>query len=137
MSGLSDLETKTIYEVSKLTSIPRQIMDDFVQSVVMSIFKEFIASYKDPNQALEGFMDYWESNILAQKELEIKTVSSQQGSMTDMLIGMALTSSENLAKFAAEVKEFKEAVSQNVLAMIEDDNKGDDDDSDSPAEGED
>jgi hypothetical protein len=121
-------ETKTIYELSKVTSISKQILDDFNSAVVMAIFKEYVGSYNKPRLALNSFMHSWEENILSQKQIELDILLSQESSMEDMVLGQVLANAEDLALYKEEVTAIKALVTDSVVAAFDADGNFDDED---------
>jgi hypothetical protein len=121
-------ETKTIYELSKVTSISKQILDDFNSAVVMAIFKEYVGSYNKPRLALNSFMHSWEENILSQKQIELDILLSQESSMEDMVLGQVLANAEDLALYKEEVTAIKALVTDSIVAAFDADGNFDDED---------
>ena len=113
-----EADPKDVYEISKITSTPRQIMDDFTQSIAMTMFREYIASFKEPELAIRTYMDVWEKNIIQQKEMELKALASRQDTMTDMVVGASIVNSSDLQEFIDEVVDFKDMVTDNVVAAM-------------------
>ena len=118
------LEARAVYEISKLTNVSKQIMDNFLSSAIMAIFKQYISSYDKPEVALFAFMESWEDNILEQKEEEINAISEQHGSMSDMVVGQKLIEAEDMDDFSEEVMIIKEMISEALLESLKmDDDK--------------
>lgn len=123
-------ETKTIYELSKVTSISKQILDDFNGAVVMAIFKEYVGSYNKPRLALNSFMQSWQENILAQKQIELDILLSQESSMEDMVLGQVLANAEDLALYKEEVTAIRELITDSVVTAFDTDGNFDIEDDD-------
>ena len=115
MDGMS---AKDVYEFSKLTSSHRQIMDDFTQSVVMTMFRDYLSSFKHPEEALEHYMNTWVKNISSQKEEELKALSSDHDSMTDMVVGMMVVDDADVTSFKKDVVDFKDMVSGHIADAL-------------------
>ena len=111
-------EAKAIYELSKVTSVSRQIMDDFINSVVMAIFKDYIMSFKHPGAALINYMDSWEDNILIQKKDELELLISHQESMADMVVGQKLAAEDNIDEYVVEVRNVKNIIMKALIEAI-------------------
>jgi hypothetical protein len=123
-----NFEAKAAYELSKLTSFPRQALDSFAHAAVMTMFKDYIASFSDPERALVHFLDAWEENTVNQKNMEIKAMTEETDSMQDLFIGMAVTNTEDINKFKEEVKYLKEGMYNSIMSALRDDGIiGDDD----------
>ena len=118
-------EAKTVYEVSKMTSAPRQVLDSFMHAAVMTMFRDYISSFKEPELALSTFLDAWADNTINQKKMEIEAMISQQDSMADLYIGMALSDTEDLDTFVDETMALKEAMFESITADLKRDD-GDD-----------
>ena len=123
----NDLEAKTIYELSKLTASSKIIMDDFLSTALITIFKDYIKSYDNPELALNSFMNYWEQNIVMQKEVELDTLSTQSDSLSNMAIGNTIASSEDIDNFILEVSDIKEMITESVMDSIGIGDKDDED----------
>lgn len=118
MADLSQEETKTIYEISKLTSPTKQIMDDFTTAVVMVIFKEFVLTHEQPEEALVDFMDQWQGNILEQKKDELEALSTQHDSMINMVVGQKISEQEDFKAYTEEVLFVKDFIYRSVQSSF-------------------
>ena len=118
--NLSNSEAKTVYELSKVTNINKQILDDFIASVVLAIFKDYIGSFSDPEAALAMFMGSWRSNIIKQKIHELEFLTNEQSSMSDMLLGNKIAESEDMKEFEAAVDEIQSSIIESVLGALSD-----------------
>jgi len=116
---LNSVEPKMIYEMSKLTSSSKLIMDDFLSTAIITIFKDYIKSYDNPKLALTSFMDYWEKNLVEQKEMELTVLYSQDDTLSNMAIGNTIASSEDIGNFVIEVSEIKDMITESVMDSIE------------------
>lgn len=114
MSNISAEETKAVYEISKLTSPTKQIMDDFTASVVMAMFKDYIVSFDNPSKALSNFMLSWEDNIIEQKIDELTVLSSQQDSLSDMVVGQKISEEEDLDEFKSNVEYVSDMIKTSI-----------------------
>ena len=114
MVEINSEDAKAIYELSKVTSVSKQIMDDFLHSVVMAIFKDYVTSFKNPNTALLNYMAAWEQNIIAQKKDELELLTSHQESMSDMVVGQKLVDQDSLDDYVSEVNTVKEIITEAV-----------------------
>ena len=118
MEDLSQEETRAVYEISKLTNVTKQIMDDFNNAAVMAMFKEFITTYKQPELALNSFMTEWKENILKQKQEELEALSNQDGSMFNMVVGQRISEQEDFKSYIEEVDFIKEIVTESIKYSI-------------------
>lgn len=112
-------EAKMMYELSKLTNTSKQITTDFLESVVLYMFKEYIACHPKKEKFLDGFMSQWENNLLVQKEMELDALTSQYTSMNDLAVGSFIASSENMDYFKKEVGMIKELLTLALLSGID------------------
>ena len=119
MTEINSEEAKTIYEISKLTSSTKQIMDDFTHSVVMAMFKDYVTTFQKPGSALLNFMNAWEQNIILQKKEELEVLTTQQGSMSDMVVGQKLVSEDSIDDFIIEVELVKTLITEAVINSME------------------
>jgi len=118
MPKISQEEAKAVYEISKLTSTIKQVMDDFTSAAVMAMFKDYIMSYEQPEKALIQFMSEWEDNILSQKLEEIKSLTNQRDSMTNMVVGQKLSEQENIDEFSKEVSYVKKIIIDSMVESL-------------------
>ncbi|MBV5346664.1 hypothetical protein JZU46_00305 [bacterium] len=107
-------EAKLMYELSKLTNTTKQITTDFLESVVLFLFREYIKKHPKKDLLLEEFMDNWEASIIFQKELEIETIISQFSSMQDLAVGSYIANSENLDLYKKDVRLLKEILTMSL-----------------------
>ena len=115
MSKSSKEEAKMMYELAKIANTTRQLSDDFQQSVVLFLFKNYIDTLKVPESFLMDFMDQWEEHVLQQKVDELDALTTQSGSMIDMVAGVGIASAENVEEFKNEVKELKQLFMYSLL----------------------
>ena len=120
MSDLDQEEVKAIYELSKLTNITRQIMDDFSSTAILEIFKSYILASENPEEELGIFMEGWKENIIWRKKEELTTMIEQQDSMYDMVIGQKMVELEDLEEYVSEVDFVKEVITDSVINSIKD-----------------
>lgn len=118
MTDLSKEEAKAVYEISKLTSATKQIMDDFTNAAVMAMFKEFILTFKSPEVALAKFMSEWQDNVIMQKEDELEALSSQNDSMINMVVGQKLSEQEDFKSYIEEVYFVKDIITDSIVHSI-------------------
>ena len=119
MSGMDEDSIRVMYELSKVTNTSKQIIDDFVLSVVLLIFKDYICYYKDPSTALDSFMSLWRDNVIRQKELEIDALVNNQDSMSDMVIGSKIANSKDIKKFIEEVDNVSDYITESILGALD------------------
>jgi len=100
-------DAKLMYELSKLTNVSRQIAGDFVDTMVFTMFQDYIDNMEDGAEFLATFMDFWEKSLLQQKQIELESLTSQEGSMLDMAAGAIIANSENVDAYAEELAEMK------------------------------
>lgn len=118
MTDFDQGEAKAVYEISKLTSSTKQIMDDFTNAAVLAMFKEFILTFKSPEEALARFMSEWQKNIITQKESELEALSNQQNSMIDMVVGQKISEQEDLRAYTDEVYYVKDIIVESLINSI-------------------
>jgi len=118
MSDLNQEEAKVVYEISKLTSTIKQVMDDFTNAAVMAMFKDYISSYEKPEKALMQFMSEWETNIIHQKIDEIEALTDQKDSMANMVVGQKLSEQEDLDNFEVEVNYVKTIITESIADSL-------------------
>lgn len=114
-------DTRLMYEISKLTNVSKQIADDFVDTMVFTMFKDYLASMPDPVVFLEQFMDFWEQSMLTQKQIELEALANQDGSMLDMAAGAIIANSEDIDAFKEELTAMKELLTYALLGTEEGD----------------
>ena len=108
-------DAKLMYELSKLTNVSKQIADDFVDTMVFTMFKDYLSSMPDPTVFLNQFMDFWEKSMMTQKKIELDSLASQDGSMLDMAAGAIIANSEDVDAFKQELSEMKELLMYALL----------------------
>ncbi len=118
MTDLSQDDTRTIYELSKLTNVTRQIMDDFNNAAIMAMFKEFMLTFKYPMAAVDTFLEEWQENILNQKEVEIEALSNQEDSMINMVVSQKISEQENYKEYVDEVSFVRSVISESLKESI-------------------
>jgi hypothetical protein len=112
---VSAADTKLMYEISKLTNTSKQIADDFIDTMVFTMFKDYLTSMADPVVFLEQFMEFWEKAMITQKQIELETLSNQEGSMLDMAAGAIIANSEDMDAFKEELSTMKELLTYALL----------------------
>lgn len=112
-----NVETKLMYDISKLTNTTKLISSDFIDTVVIFLFREYLSD--KGKDFLLKFMDQWEQNILLQKQLELDALTSgtEDSSMSDLATGLNIASMENLEQFKEEVSAMKSLLISSILAQ--------------------
>lgn len=100
-------DARMMYELSKLTNTSKQITNDFLESVLLYLFREYVACHPEKELFLSEFMEQWEESILQQKQIEIEALTSQYKTMSDLAFGAYIANSENLDSFKREVELIK------------------------------
>lgn len=113
-------EARLMYELSKLTNTSKQISTDFLESVVLFLFREFIKNHPKKDVLLEEFMNSWEESIIQQKEVEIETLISQFSTMHDLAVGSFIVNSENLNMFKKDVRILKDILTISLMSGEDD-----------------
>ena len=117
-------DAKLMYELSKLTNVSKQIADDFVDTMVFTMFKDYLASMADPVVFLGQFMNFWETSMITQKQIELEALSTQDSSMLDMAAGALIANSEDVDAFKTELAEMKELLMFALLGDLPDIDEG-------------
>lgn len=107
-------EAKLMYDLSKLTNTTKQITTDFLESVILFLFREYIRKHPKKELLLAEFMDNWEASIIFQKELELETITSQLNSMHDLALGAYIANSENLESYKKDVRILKDILTMSL-----------------------
>lgn len=108
-------ELRMMYELSKLTNTSKQITNDFLESVLLYLFKEYVACHPKKDDFLFEFMEQWEESILQQKQIEMEALTTQYRSMNDLAFGNYIATSENLDSYKKEVGMIKEILTLALL----------------------
>ncbi len=103
----TNVDAKLMYELAKLTNTARQITDDFIETITLTLFKDYINSKENSLDFLEAFLNIWETNLISQKELELEILTSQDASMIDMATGVAIANTEDVLSYKKELSEIK------------------------------
>ena len=112
-------ELRMMYELSKLTNTSKQITNDFLESVLLYLFKEYVACHPKKDDFLFEFMEQWEESILQQKQIEMEALTTQYRSMNDLAFGNYIATSENLDSYKKEVGMIKELLTLALLSGID------------------
>lgn len=115
MTKLSKEETKMMYELAKIANPSRQLSDDFQQSIVLFMFKDYLSSIPNGEAFLLSFMDQWEAHVINQKVDELNALTNQNSTMFDMAAGAGIANSENVEEFKLEVKAMKELFTVSLM----------------------
>ncbi len=102
------VEAKLLYDISKLTNISKQIATDFIETMVFTMFKDYLKSMPDQELFLDSFMDFWEISMLEQKNIELDALTNQEGSMLDMAAGAIIANSEDIKAYKNELSNMKD-----------------------------
>lgn len=104
-----DIESfKSFYELNKVISLPQEIFRNFVSAISLALFKQYLMTFDNPDVTLKLFMEEWRSNIIKEKEGEIKALLEEEGntSMADMVVCSTLADAINLDEFKDAVDDF-------------------------------
>ncbi len=105
------VDAKLMYELAKLTNTARQITDDFIETITLTMFKDFLNSKENGKEFLAAFLNIWEDNLLQQKELELDILTNQDASMIDMATGVAIANTEDVLSYKKELSDIKALLS--------------------------
>jgi len=108
-------ETKMMYELAKIANTSRQLSDDFIQTVSLFMFRDYLNSLPNGEEFLHDFMSQWEQDAIDQKTDELEVLAGQQGSMMDMAAGAIIANSENLETYKEDVSIMKDLFIMTLL----------------------
>ncbi len=113
---MDENSAKIMYELSRLTNKPKQITTDFLETITLVMFKEFINSIKDKEGYLDLILDTWEKQIISQKEAELELLTTKHSTMFELVAGSVIANSENLKEFTEEVATIKQLYRNSLLS---------------------
>jgi len=115
MTKSKESEARLMYELSKLTNTSKQITTDFIETVVLFLFRDYLEGHPRKEEFLDLFMDTWEKNLVRQKEFELDTLTSQYSSMNDLAVGSLIANSENIEIYKKDVHLLKEILAAALV----------------------
>lgn len=115
MTKSKESEARMMYELSKLTNTSKQITTDFIETVVLFLFRDYLEGHPRKEEFLDLFMDTWEKNLVRQKEFELDTLTSQYSSMNDLAVGSLIANSENIEIYKKDVHLLKEILAAALV----------------------
>ena len=107
---------KIMYELSKLTNKPRQITNDFIETITLVMFRELISAMPNKERFVDSILDNWENQIISQKKSELELLTSKQSTLFELAAGAIIANSENLDGFIEEVHIIKNLYRNSLLA---------------------
>ena len=113
---MDENSAKIMYELSKLTNKPRQITNDFMETLTLVMFRELISVMPNKEAYVDLLLDNWEEQIIAQKRSELELLISKQNTLFEIAAGAIIANSENLDGFIDEVRLIKNLYKNNLLS---------------------
>ena len=113
---MDENSAKIMYELSRLTNKPKQITTDFIETITLVMFKEFINYVPDKEKYLDLILDTWEKQILSQKEAELELLTTKHSTMFELVAGSVIANSENFKEFTEEVSSIKKLYRNSLLS---------------------
>ena len=112
---MDEYSAKIMYELSKLTNKPRQISNDFLETITLVMFRELISAMPNKEDFVDRILNTWEQQIIAQKKSELDLLTSKQTSLFDLAAGAVIANSENIDAFIEDVRTIKNLYKISLL----------------------
>lgn len=112
---MDEYSAKIMYELSKLTNKPRQISNDFLETITLVMFRELLSVMTNKEEFVDKILDTWEQQIIAQKKSELDLLTSKQTSLFDLAAGAVIANSENIDAFIEDVRTIKNLYKISLL----------------------
>lgn len=113
---MDESSAKFMYELSKLTNKPRQITNDFIETITLVMFRELIAVMPNKETFVDLVLDNWEQSIIQQKKSEIEALTAKQTTLFELAAGAIIANSENIDGFVEEVGIIKNLYKNSLLS---------------------
>lgn len=113
---MDENSAKIMYELSKLTNKPRQITNDFIETITLVMFRELISAMPNKEAFVDLVLDNWEQQIIAQKRSELELLTSKQSTLFELAAGAIIANSENIDGFIEEVRLIKNLYKNSLLS---------------------
>jgi len=113
---MDESSAKIMYDLARLTNKPKQITTDFIETITLVMFREFINHMPNKEEYLSLVLDTWEKQILSQKEAELELLTSQNSTLFELVAGSVIANSENLKEYSEEVASIKQLYKDNILS---------------------
>lgn len=112
---MDEYSAKIMYELSKLTNKPRQISNDFLETITLVMFRELISAMPNKEEFVDRILNTWEEQIIAQKRSELDLLTSKQTSLFDLAAAAVIANSENIDAFIEDVRTIKNLYKISLL----------------------
>jgi hypothetical protein len=113
---MDESSAKIMYDLTKLTNKPRQITSDFIETITLVMFREFINHLPNKEEYLDLVLNTWEEQILGQKEAELELLTAEHNTMFELVAGSVIANSENIKEFTKEVDAIKKIYRSNLIS---------------------
>jgi hypothetical protein len=110
--------TKIMYEINKLTNKSRQITDDFIDTITIVMFREFLSVIPNKEKYVDTILDNWEYKIISQKKKELDLLVTEHTTLFELTAGVIVANSEDLNSFIKEVREIKNLYRESLLLTM-------------------
>ena len=112
---MDENSTKILYELSRLTNKPKQITTDFIETITLLMFREFINTLPNKEDYLDQVLAVWEKTILAQKKSELELLIDKDASLFELVAGSIIANSENFEEFSQDVTLIKDLMRDSLI----------------------
>lgn len=112
---MDENSTKILYELSRLTNKPKQITTDFIETITLLMFREFINTLPNKEDYLDKVLVAWEKTILAQKKSELELLIDKDASLFELVAGSIIANSENFEEFSQDVTLIKGLMRDSLI----------------------
>jgi len=113
---MDESSAKIMYDLTKLTNKPRQITSDFIETITLVMFREFINHLPNKEEYLDLVLNTWEEQILGQKEAELDLLTAEHNTMFELVAGSVIANSENIKEFTKEVDAIKKIYRSSLIS---------------------
>jgi len=109
-----ELNARTVYDVNKAITNQRIIMSSFVDSMVLTMFADYIKTFDNPEETLVATIDGWKTILLDDKKREIAMLEEGNESLMDLAVINDIINDPSFVSFEDDL----DKISSDILGIL-------------------
>ncbi len=114
MNNKYELTPRAVYDLHKSIANHRVIMTALIDSMVLTMFADYMRTFDNPEESLVATIDSWKQILLEDKQREIANLEEDNTSITDLAIINDIINDPSFSEFAQDL----DSVASDVLGVL-------------------
>jgi len=100
-----ELDARSMYEVQKSISNIRTITNSIIDSMVITMFIDYLRTFDDPEGTVVLTFDGWKEAMLQDKKEEIEALQEDNETLTDLAVVNSIVTNEHYDNYAKDLND--------------------------------